>query len=353
MAKSKDHRLPAPLDCRKLEDIERRARAAFPDYRTAFPQEVRLNVGPKKGRLPEPGDASGFSFAYFLARCGLDADRFSREVMAEMIAGLLGVVDLAPTIEFYGFFQLPAGEGALERCQGSIIGATISSSGEYTFEFSPGGVVIPEERRERERRYAAERKYMEELNGKVIEAGRLPLRIASTGKSFIVEATGEARLHQSFSDEAYGVHLFRCSVPDASPRDLSGRFFDALEAVPVAAPVGYECRVQFNDRERGRADRCRVAYEFMRTRKWPASYLELQALFRLESAEALGGLISPFVGPRGVRLPLGAFKLGSKKGVKLFDLVKPDGHHLILQLPPEDQDQLPRIEWALGVTFAT
>lgn len=101
----------------------------------------------------------------------------------------------------------------------------------------------------------------------------------------------------------------------------------------------------------GRADRCREAYEYARSQRWPVGYRNFRPCFRLESAESLEGLVPPVIGKRGVRLSMGMFKLGAKKAIKLFDLVKPDGHHPILQLAVEYQDQVAKIERKVGVSF--
>ena len=345
MPKSKEYRLAR--DVAGLAEVERRA-GDFAGYQSAFPQEVRLK--PRPGKLPRLGDAPGFTLIYFVARAELDAAKASAEALAGMLEGLLGVRP-APSIDCSATFRLPGGAGALKRCQDSRIEATIDSDGEYSFDLSVGGVVVPEGGRAKlESRYAAERVYMEEINGRAIEAGRLPLRIYSTGRSFEVEATGGSRLHQTFSSEHYGTHYFRCSLPESSPRDLARRLFDVLGAMPGAEPLGYACRFQYHDRKT--PGRCRAAYTFARSQKWPVTSFEAEALFRLESAESLGGLLPEFIGPRGVRLPLGEFTLGSKRKVKLLVIAKGAGHQLILQLPPEDEGRLAEIEGTLGVTFA-
>jgi hypothetical protein len=365
MPRSKEYRLPSPLALDEIVEVDRRARQSLPDYESAFPQVVKFSVNGKSGWLPPIRGIPGFSVAMMLRlRCRLDAARMSPEFTAGMIEGMLGIRPgdgQPPDIEISCSFELPVRRGGLLRgAQFGWITAKLEEGGPE-FEFYGGGYTLSDDRgdfhgEDLASRYAVERGNMTEIIEKVAEAGRLPIQVSSVRfspreVSFTVEHTEGGEVNTYHGPHEYGTTHFNVGLPGISARDLARRFHDILAVIPSTAPFKYSC-MSYIWKGKQKNDPCPQVYEHWRAQKWPATSFDLEAGLNLDSAGGIEGLKKfTALQRRGFRLPLGQIKLDARRVAKLLAQVKPDGHHLLLQLPPEDEPKLARFERILGISF--
>ena len=354
MASAKEYRLKAPVSAREVQRVVDAARRAFPSLKEPFPQDVKVLGRNPNGWVPSLEGGEGVRARKWVqVRSELDAERVSTRVVADIMGGARKVVGRGDYFGLMCPIRLPDRPGREARHNGWLW--LYLTHGDMWFGFNIGDFGVPWNvtGRKKARYYAEEREYEERVMGEVIRAADLPLKIVPSGKSFAVQHTGGGELKNTFESKEFGLGSFDCNIPRATAADFARRLERAVAAVKSVDPPEYELEVTAPS-EAYPPDTSHDMYEFLQRQDWPVRSTHLYCNLQVDSALALDGL-RPFLigGKKHFRLLIGRMKSAAPpaRTAKLFVSTQPDGHDLVLQLPPEHEAWLPDVEKALGVSF--